>query len=242
MKPDQSIPAFPHEHIQACTVCAQQPDAMFPHFSVREMAALQTFARHVVLPANTVLFTEGSVPDAVYILCSGHVKATVSYNTNKCLLVRVARPGDVLGLSAVLLHAVHEVSAQAMETVHLQSFSRHDFLRFIQRYINGTMHTALSINTEYRSALQDACRLALSRTVTERVVRLLLDLSTAFIENEQGEITISIAFTHEELASMSGTTRETITRVLSAMKKRHILAVNGGMISIHHSRMRSLLA
>jgi CRP/FNR family cyclic AMP-dependent transcriptional regulator len=105
----------------------------------------------------------------------------------------------------------HETTAQAPASVQVKTLQGKDFLHFIDHHIEGTMHAAQILNREYRGALSDATRLALSLSISVRVARLFLELASG-----HGGFTLSL--THEDLASMLGITRETVTTVLSELK------------------------
>jgi CRP/FNR family transcriptional regulator len=168
---------------------------------------------HAVLPTGSILFTEGHMPRIVSVVCNGRVKLTRSSQDGKTLLVKVARPGDVLGLSAALSRLPHEVTAQAIEDTQITTFAHKDFLYFIQHHLEGSLHAAESLSNEYRSALTDACRLALSNSIAGRVAHLLLELVIESGTTQDARPKIHISLRHEDLASMLGSSRESIGKL-----------------------------
>jgi CRP/FNR family transcriptional regulator len=186
----------------------------------------------MMLPAGARLFSEGREARGVSVLCSGQVKLTKSSKDGKVFLVRVAKPGDVLGLSAVLGGTPYEVTAEATEPVQMKTFQRDEFLHFLQHYVEGNQHAAESLNNEYRAALLDACRLALSSSIAGRMAHLLLQLANEARTWESSHPKIHLTLTHEDLAAMLGTTRESITRVLSDFRRKHILSIAGNKVTI----------
>ncbi|WP_263358867.1 Crp/Fnr family transcriptional regulator [Acidicapsa ligni] len=182
---------------------------------------------HMMLPSGGILFSEGRTPQWVSVLCSGQVKLSKSSKDGKTFLVRIAKPGDVLGLSAVLSGTPYEVTAQAIEPVQMKCFHRDEFLHFLQHHVEGNQHAAESLNNEYRAALLDACRLALSSSIVGRMAHLLLQFASEAGTLEQDQPEILLSLTHEDLASMLGTTRESVTRILNELKRKHILSITG---------------
>jgi hypothetical protein len=119
----------------------------------------------------------------------------------------------MLGLYAVLSHGVYEVSAQSLTSAQLRPVERDRFLLFMHVHKEAQMRTVQYICQEYRFALQDACRIALLETVAARLGRLLLELSHQIGEHtEGGSFRFPLLLTHEELASMTCTTRETVSQ------------------------------
>jgi CRP/FNR family cyclic AMP-dependent transcriptional regulator len=210
-----------------CITCKMRKPGWFCDLPTHVLTTYDAMGIHSMLPAGAKIFSEGQEARGVSVLCSGRVKLTRSSKDGKIFLVRIAKPGDVLGLSAVLAGTPYEVTAETMEPIQMKAFQRDEFLHFLQHHVEGNQHAAESLNNEYRAALLDACRLALSNSIAGRMAHLLLELAQegGTLENEQPEV--HLPFTHEELAAMLGTTRESVTRVLSDLKRRHILAVIG---------------
>lgn len=216
-------------HMESCLTCKDRHSDWFCNLSPQALAEYDALGMHVMAPSGGTLFFEGQDARSVYILCAGHIKLTTSSKDGKTLLVRIAKPGDVLGLSAAISATPYEVTAQALEPVQVKSFQRQDFLHFIERHIEGSMHATEMLNKEYRTALSDATRLALSISISGRVARLFLEMAAG---KPGPNPKFTLALTHEELASMLGTTRESVTRVLSEMKRKEIISIQGIAMTI----------
>ena len=74
--------------------------------------------------------------------------------------VPVAGPGDVLGLSAVLSGLPYEVTAEVIERSEVKTIRKQDFLRFLERHTEASLHAAKSLSQEYKTAFLDARRSA----------------------------------------------------------------------------------
>jgi CRP/FNR family transcriptional regulator, cyclic AMP receptor protein len=222
----------PSMHAENCMLCKARKPGWFCNLSPQALAEYDATSTHVMLPMGSILFAEGQVPRSVSVICEGKVKLTRCSRDGKTLLVKIAKPGDVLGLSAAVSKTPYEVTAQAIEHTQIKTFQQSDFLHFIQRHVEGSLHAAESLNNEYRSALSDACRLALSSSISGRVAHLLLEfvLESETAENAQPEIHMSLK--HEDLADMLGSSRESVTRVLSDFRRKGIISVKGTKITI----------
>ncbi len=195
----------------------------------------------LLLPTGSILFTEGQVPRVVATICEGRIKLTKSSQDGRTLIVKVAKAGDVLGLTAALRHAPYEVTAQAIEPSHVMTFSRTDFLHFLERHPEGSLHAAESLSKEYLSVLNEACRLALAPTIAGRVAHLLLELAREedVLPSPQPEIHMPLK--HEDLASMLGSSRESVTRALNELKRQKIISIRGTKIILLRSDALELL-
>ena len=223
---------------ESCLTCKDRHEEWFCNLSPQALAEFDALGTHIAVPSGATLFFETQPARSVYILCSGHVKLTTSSKDGKTLLVRIARPGDVLGLSAAIAGTPYEITAQTLDPAQVKSFQRQDFLCFIERYIEGSIHTAKMLNKEYREALSDAVRLALSNSIAARVARLLLAMTS---EQDGPKPRFNMSLTHEDLANMLGTTRESVTRVLSEMKRKEIIAIQGVSLTILRKSALELL-
>ena len=216
----------------SCLECRFRRPGVFCNLSPPALADYDAICTHVVLPSGSVLFTEGQNPQSVATICDGRIKLTRSSRDGKTLLVKVAKAGDVVGLSAALTNSPYEVTAQAIEPVQVKLFQQKDFLLFIRRHMEGTLHAAESLNSEYRSALNDACRLALSNTIAGRLAHLLLELAAENGVSLASTPEIHMPLKHEDLAAMLGSSRESVTRALSDLRRQQILAIKGTKITI----------
>jgi CRP/FNR family transcriptional regulator len=218
--------------LQSCLLCKARKPGWFCNLSPQALAELDAMSTHTVLPPGSILFSQGDAPSSVSVVCDGRVKLTMSSRDGKTLLVKIAKPGDLLGLSAALSNTPYEVTAQAIVLTQIATFEQRDFLDFIQHHAEGSLHAAESLSSEYRSALTDSCRLALSSSIAGRVAHLLLEL---VVENETAQDAlpkIHMSLRHEDLASMLGSSRESITRVLNGFRRKGVIAIEGTKMTI----------
>jgi CRP/FNR family transcriptional regulator, cyclic AMP receptor protein len=206
------------------------------------LADLELATSTISLPAQASLFTQGEEARCLYLICSGYLKLTAGRADDRQMIVRVAGPGSMLGLYAVLSHGVYEVSAESLTTAQLRPVERDRFLSFLRSHKEAQMRAVQCICQEYRFALQDACRIALSETVATRLGRLLLELAHQIGEHlPEGEFRFPLLLTHEEMASMTCTTRETVTRTLGQFRKAGWISIEDSMVTVHQTEKLQLL-
>jgi CRP/FNR family cyclic AMP-dependent transcriptional regulator len=217
---------------ESCLSCQARKPGWFCNLSPQALAEHNAMSAHVVLPRNTILFAEGQAPSCVSVVCDGRVKLTRSSRDGKTLLVKIARSGDVLGLSAALSKMPYEVTAQAIEPTEIRSFQQKDFLLFIQRHVEGSLHAAESLSNEYRSALSDACRIALTSSIAGRMAHLLLEFVVESETAQEAQPKLHMSLRHEDLASMLGSSRESVTRVLNSFRRKGVISIEGTKMTI----------
>ncbi|HUB51666.1 MAG TPA: Crp/Fnr family transcriptional regulator [Terracidiphilus sp.] len=198
------------------------------------LADLELATSTISLPAQASLFTQGEEARCLYMICSGYLKLTAGRPDDRQMIVRVAGPGSMLGLYAVLSHGIYEVSAESLTPAQLRPVERDRFLSFLRNHKEAQMRAVQCVCQEYRFALQDACRIALSETVATRLGRLLLELAHQIGEHTPGgEYRFPLLLTHEEMASMTCTTRETVTRTLGQFRKAGWISIEDSMVTVH---------
>ncbi len=183
------------------------------------------------LARGAKLFSEGDTVRNVFVICSGQVKISSTSREGKTMILKLAGPGDVLGLSAVLANVSHEVTAEAIERCQVKTMRKQEFIDFLGRHGIASMHAAQSLSGEYLTVFHDAKRLALSGSAAGRLARLLLDWARS-TANGRAELKFTMALTHEEVANMAGTSRETVTRLLNQFRRDQWIAIRGASITI----------
>jgi CRP/FNR family cyclic AMP-dependent transcriptional regulator len=226
-----------------CSDCTVREERLFCNMSDDTMAALDAIKFTSVYPKGSVLFVEGEQPRGVFILCSGKAKLTTSSSEGKTLIVKIAQPGEILGASAAILGKKYEVSAETLEPGQVNFIRREDFIRFLGGQAEACMHAVQHLSEKYHSAQRGIRSLGLSQTTSEKLARLLLDWCARDGEETAGVIRLHVLLTHEEIAQMIGTTRETITRLLSDLKRKKVIAVRGASVFIQKkSELESMVS
>lgn len=199
---------------QSCSDCAL--DRSFCHFPEHLRAAFDGLKTTVAYRKGAMIFDEGSDSHSVFAVCEGSVKLITASSEGRVLLLRVARPGEVLGLAeAVLGSAPYECSGIAAEASILAVIPRETFIRFISSYPEACVGLTVALSEQYKLAQRETKLLAFGAS-TFRLARVLLDWSAELGETVPGSgLRIPLHMTHTDLAQAIGSTRETVTRILT---------------------------
>jgi len=225
-----------------CGQCPVRTSHAFCNMAPEPVAALDTIKFTAVYPKGALLFVEGEQPRGVYILCGGKAKLTTTSSEGRTLIVKIASHGEILGASAAILGKPYEVSAEMLEPSQVSFIRREDFLRFLNAYTEACMHTAQQLSEKYEAAQREIRSLGLAHTTSEKLARLLLGWSDEGEETPQGT-RMQVLLTHEEMAQMIGTTRETVTRLLSEFKRKKLISVKGSsLFLLAKAQMRAMVS
>ena len=125
----------------------------------------------------------------------------------------------------------YELTAEVIEPSQANFIARHDFLVFLRQHGEAALRVAQQLGETYHSAIAEMRTIGLSHSAGEKLARFLLDLSEDR-GDANGEIRVTLSLTHEEIAQMIGTSRETVTRVFADFKKQQLLQVKGSTLII----------
>jgi CRP/FNR family transcriptional regulator, cyclic AMP receptor protein len=109
--------------------------------------------KHVeLLPAKSILFDEGFPADGIYVLCTGKVRLSMCSPGGQKLTIRIASPGEVLGLSACLTGGLHQVTAEVLEDTQVAVVAREDFLPFLHEHTDACAQVLYFLSDDLRVA------------------------------------------------------------------------------------------
>lgn len=182
-------------------------------------------------PSGAVLFHENQKARGVFVLCSGELKLSICSSKGKSLILRVAKPGDAVGLASTLTGNPFEVTATATRACTIIFVPRDKFLSFIATHPEANAEVLRQLCISYLGACDHVRAFGLSSSVPERLARLLLSLS------DEGQVPKECArgktkLTHEEIAEFIGSSREAVTRTLSEFKHRRFVVTQGSALMV----------
>jgi CRP/FNR family transcriptional regulator len=127
----------------------------------------------------------------------------------------------------------HEVTAETMQPSQLAFIRRDDFLAFLKEHGDACLQAATLLSRECQSAYDSIRSMGLSHSVTEKLARLIQQW-TVGCKPVGGVIRTKITLTHEEISQLSGTTRETVTRVLGELKRKGVAELKGSTLLVRN--------
>lgn len=219
------------EIIENCVTCPHRQDRLFCDLSPAAVKRLSEITGSATYPKGAILFVEEQPARGVFILCNGHVKLSTSSADGKTLIVRISEPGDLLGLAATISGRPYEVTAEILEPTQAKFISRNDFLGFLREHGEAALRVAQELSETYQAAFAEMRTIGLSHSAGEKLARFVLDWTTSQT-GDNGSVKVKLTLTHEEIAQMIGTSRETVTRLFADFKKKNLLQVKGSTLII----------
>jgi len=216
------------ENCVSCPVKTKRPFCNLPPQATQRLHEIKSTA---VYSKGTMLFIEGQQPRGVFVLCMGKAKLSTSSREGKTIITRIADAGDVLGLNGTISNVPYEVTAEMLEPGQANFIPREPLIQMMAEFPEVALRIAQQLSRNYFAAHEEIRALGLAAPA-ERFAKLLLQWSIRNTQND-GPSQIRLTLTHEEIAEVIGTTRETVSRLFADFKKRQLLHVRGGTLVVH---------
>ena len=173
-------------------------------------------------PADTVLFQEGDTGDAVYILRRGQVKlSSIDLDGHEKTLAML-RPPEYFGEMALLDEPQRSATALTITEVEALLLFRDDWRKLIERFPQVGLNVTNTLSRRLRG-MHDEARILSYKDARGRVAYALLRLCRTGIAERTGDNSAIAHLTHQELASMAGSSRETVTRALRSLEEESVI-------------------
>jgi CRP/FNR family transcriptional regulator/CRP/FNR family cyclic AMP-dependent transcriptional regulator len=192
-----------------------------PLFSSVTDEDLEQLASHLIerrFPRNT----EGLAGDYMYVMREGRVKVTMLSEDGREKILEFLEAGSFFGEMSLLDRAPRSASVKTLKPVRLLALSRTDFLSLLRKSPDLALAVIQELSRRLRTVDKQASALSFQR-VKDRTKGLLERLARD--PHQGGRITP--ALTHQQMADMIGTSRETVTRVVKELKQEEWLAQEG---------------
>lgn len=187
-------------------------------------------AERVYRPGDEI-YREGEYGDALYVLTSGVLKLFRPYSGTKEATLRLLKPWDIFGHLAFEGEARQRAYAEAITECRVTKVPK----VFVERAVRQDPRVAFKIMTLLELRLvqyEELVKCLLPRETEVRLANLLPLLAQKFGEQEDGAVTISLRLTHQDLAAMVASTRESVTKVLNELRNRDLISIKSGRITI----------
>jgi len=189
-----------------------------------------------------VIFQEGQPACGAFLLRSGRAKEFLISNSGKTAIVRVATPGVILGLAAVLTGDLYESTVQALAPCKADYIKKSNFLYMMRRSarLGETVVSQLSRDCQqFYSAIR---YLGAAGSSAERLARILLQwadesplpnlMSDSKGRKSRDAVSFRVTLTQEEIGQFVGTTRETAARILADFRQKKWITIEGSVCTI----------
>lgn len=200
-----------------------------PLFEGLEQPHLQALAEKMAersYQKGEVLFFEGEPGDSLYIVNAGTVKVYRVAEDGREKTLALLGAGEFFGEMALLDEGPRSAIAEALESTTLYLLHRSDFLKTLTENPSIALQIIRVLSRRIRQTNAQVTDIVF-RDVRGRVASTLADLCTRHGASTAAGVRIDLKLTHQELANLVGTARETVSRILAELQDAHCLTVDG---------------
>jgi CRP/FNR family transcriptional regulator, cyclic AMP receptor protein len=211
--------------VENCHKGSYRPIKKLSNFCPELINRLAAYAVPIFHRKGAFLFAEGRPSRGIFIVYSGRVKLFTSAANGKTCILRFAAPEEILGLAGTLLGQPYEMWAEATQPTQTGFVESRELVNVMRHSGEVSMQLAMVCGESYISAITRVRLMGHSRCVRQKLALFLLDWCKGNRPFHE-EATARLTLTHEEIAQVIGTSRETVTRLLSGFKKKGLIRWN----------------
>ena len=205
-----------------------------PLFEVLKEDDLEAIARVTITRSydkDQVIILAEEEGDALFIIATGQVKVSIVSEDGREVILSLLGEGAVFGELSLLDGKPRSANVVATQDTELYMVRRADFLQLIYKVPQIAVGLLAELAARLRKTDRKIEGLALL-DVTSRISETLLQLADEQGSETELGVTLETRPTHQQLASMSGTTRETVSRVLKRLEGQGYISSEGRSITI----------
>ena len=212
------------------------PSNFLAQLGPKDYAALLEIATVQHFGKGDFVFRSGAPGSNVYFLRSGKVKIHQLSPLGREVILWFCFPGEIFGLAEVARGGGRVVNAQACEVSEVLAVSQEKFRDYLERHPSLAMLSMQVLSSRLR-VLGEMFVNLVSDDVSTRIAKLILRLSARYGTRVGKEVFLNIPLTHQEIADMVGTSRQTVTSVLSSLKRQGVLSIDNRRIHIESEEL-----
>lgn len=212
-----------------CEQCIVRQFSSLNALNKDELIKMANCKTSYIIKKGEPVFQEGETVNGVFCVKNGVCKMTKLSDNGKDQIVKLAKPGELLGQRSMLSNEPANLSAIAVEDMEVCFIPKSEILGFFNENNKFSMNVMQDICGDLKNADDHMVNMA-QKTVKQRLADTLIYLEETFGVNE--DKTLKIQLTREELAGMIGTATESCIRLLSEFNKQNIISLTGKKITL----------
>lgn len=212
-----------------CEQCIVREFSSFKALSKDELLHMANCKTSYTIKKGEPIFEEGENVNGIYCVKDGVCKLTKLSANGKDQIVKLVKPGELLGQRSMISEEPANLSAVAMEDMEVCFIPKSEVLSFFNQNNQFSMNVMRTICGDLKEADDHMVSMA-QKNVKERLAETLLYLESTFGKNPDGSLRLHVS--REELAGMIGTATESCIRLLSEFNKSKLIEISGKKITL----------
>ena len=212
-----------------CEQCVVRQFSSLKALNKDELLRMAECKTSYTIKKGEPIFEEGEVTNGIYCIKDGVCKLSKLSDNGKDQIVKLVKPGELLGQRSMISDEPANLSAVALEDMEVCFIPRSEVMQFFTQNNQFSMNVMRTICDDLKGADDHMVNMA-QKTVRQRLGETLIYLEETFGKNEDGSLHIQLS--REELAGMIGTATESCIRLLSELNKSEYIELIGKKIKL----------
>ena len=212
-----------------CEQCVVRQFSSLKALNKDELLRMAECKTSYTIKKGEPIFEEGEVTNGIYCIKDGVCKLSKLSDNGKDQIVKLVKPGELLGQRSMISDEPANLSAVALEDMEVCFIPRSEVMQFFTQNNQFSMNVMKTICEDLKGADDHMVNMA-QKTVRQRLAETLIYLEDTFGKNDDG--TLRIQLSREELAGMIGTATESCIRLLSELNKSEYIELIGKKIKL----------
>jgi CRP-like cAMP-binding protein len=212
-----------------CEQCIVRQFSSLKALNKEELLRMAECKTSYTIKKGEPIFEEGEVTNGIYCVKEGVCKLSKLSDNGKDQIVKLVKPGELLGQRSMISDEPANLSAVALEDMEVCFIPKSEVMQFFTQNNQFSMNVMKTICEDLKGADDHMVNMA-QKTVRQRLAETLMYLEETFGKNEDGSLRIQLS--REELAGMIGTATESCIRLLSELNKSDYIELTGKKITL----------
>ena len=212
-----------------CEQCIVREFSSLKALGKEELLQMADCKTSYIIKKGEPIFEEGESVNGIFCIKDGICKLSKLSANGKDQIVKLVKPGELLGQRSLISDEPANLSAVALEDMEVCFIPKTEIMGFFNNNNQFSMNVMKTICGDLKEADDHMVSMA-QKSVKERLAETLLYLEDTFGKNSDGSLHIQLS--REELAGMIGTATESCIRLLSELNKIGIIDLTGKKITI----------
>ncbi|WP_396170684.1 Crp/Fnr family transcriptional regulator [Flavobacterium sp.] len=212
-----------------CEQCIVREFSSLKALGKEELLQMADCKTSYVIKKGEPIFEEGESVNGIFCIKDGVCKLSKLSANGKDQIVKLVKPGELLGQRSLISDEPANLSAVALEDMEVCFIPKTEIMGFFNKNNQFSMNVMKTICGDLKEADDHMVSMA-QKSVKERLAETLLYLEDTFGKNSDGSLHIQLS--REELAGMIGTATESCIRLLSELNKTGVIDLTGKKITI----------
>lgn len=212
--------------------------SLFQRLSADQLSCLEQRARMREFPRNSTIFLPSDIADGVFLLGHGRVRICSNTADGKQAILAFIDPGELFGELSLIQGGEREERAEAAVDSTVILLPGDELRQMLEESAALSLGVTKLIGLR-RKRIERRLRNLLFRSNRDRLGHLLLELTEQYGKTVDEGVLLDIKLSHQELASIIGVTRETVTTLLGEMQHEGLLTISRQRVVIRNLKQLS---